>query len=411
VPFVRADSHLEASTLTGAIANLYGKSWRELDLDHSGDHLGGKNGESSLVHQYSDASSKRASGPSACEWKKLIAGSRESDEEGEKVTIMPPKGNSEQATKMKEALVAHESVPQEGTVLTMREVIFYQSRIERAPFLFTLGRKMLHRAIPGGWRLTQVLKKRSSRKTSPSNVGDRFSIYVPAEQPERYAPEDLVDYERELLDALVQSASAKSGPITFVDCGADIGLMSILIAKRLPRIAEIIALEPNAHVFSILQRNLGGLAIRCSAVLAGASDFNGRGELRSPDYDNSDHGRYLAPVSDGGFPVMTVDSLQISAQTLILKIDVEGGELGVIHGAAETIKRAEAAIIAVEAHPKVAKRTGIDPVRVLSEMAGIRPFRFQVAELPDLNLNLSRPFFDQVRDSLQVYNIVGTSDH
>ena len=139
------------------------------------------------------------------------------------------------------------------------------------------------------------------------------------------------------------------------------------------------------------------------------SEFTGCGALISPNYDGSHHARYLAQVPQGGFPVTTIDSLSMDAVDLLIKIDVEGGEIGVIRGAINTIKLAQSVVLSVEAHPKVFGRTGVDPIRVLKEIAAIRPFRFTVAEDGKSDLDLSKPFFAQVPDKTEIYNIVGVS--
>jgi hypothetical protein len=114
-------------------------------------------------------------------------------------------------------------------------------------------------------------------------------------------------------------------------------------------------------------------------------------------------------VPQGGFPVTTVDALTLKATNVLLKIDVEGGEIGVIRGALRTLSEAEKAIVSVEAHPKVFGRTGIDPIMILRELAVIRSFKFIVAETGDANLDLSRPFFEQQKKDGTIYNIVCSS--
>lgn len=49
-------------------------------------------------------------------------------------------------------------------------------------------------------------------------------------------------------------------------------------------------------------------------------------------------------------------------------------------GARQTISQAETAVIIFEAHPKVAKRIGRDPISCVNLLLGIRPFRFFIAE-------------------------------
>ena len=70
---------------------------------------------------------------------------------------------------------------------------------------------------------------------------------------------------------------------------------------------------------------------------AAVADFAGRGRMDSPDWDPSDHARYLVPADDGDVDVLRVDDLPVEpGAPVVLKIDVEGGELAVLRGARET---------------------------------------------------------------------------
>jgi hypothetical protein len=81
----------------------------------------------------------------------------------------------------------------------------------------------------------------------------------------------------------------------------------------------------------------------------------------------------------------------------------------VIRGAKQTIAKSPRVIVAIEAHPLVAARTGIDPINVLQELAAIRPFRFTVCETGQSNLDLSKPFFKQLPEKFYNCNVVAVS--
>jgi FkbM family methyltransferase len=229
---------------------------------------------------------------------------------------------------------------------------------------------------------------------------------LPAYTADRWDGLDVLNYEHCLISALAEAASACSGPVTIVDCGANIGLISVFLAARLDQVSRLIAFEPSPETFPVLRQALAGLPIEAEAIQMAVSDFDGRGELRSPAYDSSDTARYVVQVPEGGFPVTTVDALSLQAANLLIKIDVEGGEIGVIRGASRSLAEADKAILSIEAHPKVFQRTGIDPITILREIAAIRPFQFTVAETGESNLDLSRPFFEQQPNDGTVYNII-----
>jgi FkbM family methyltransferase len=186
-------------------------------------------------------------------------------------------------------------------------------------------------------------------------------------------------------------------------------LFSVLLLSKIDRITKVIAFEPNDDSYAILQKTLAEQPCESSALRRAVSDFSGFGELKSPDYDQDDTGRYLSPVDFGGFSISTVDDVLIERPVYcILKIDVEGGELPAIKGARACIEAAKGVIVAVEAHPKVAARTGIDPIEVLRFLEKLRPFEFAVAELPDQQLQIAQPFFEQVEPTM-TYNVVCSS--
>lgn len=286
--------------------------------------------------------------------------------------------------------------------------------LDRAPLLLSLVRFMMRRRIRGAWRLYELLKRRGyfQSKIIRYEIKKGFSVHVPIYRPERrWDRFDLLHYECELLDTLVHIASTSNSPLTIVDCGADLGVISILLAARLSRISRILAFEPNSESFSLLQKNLNGIPIAHEAFQLAVSDFAGRGELKNPDYDKYDQARYLVPVTEDGFSVTTLDSMQLSPQDLLIKVDVEGGELAVIRGARNTIAAAKTVIIATEAHPLVFGRTGIDPIVVLREIAAVRPFRFIVCETGKSDLDLSKPFFEQMpTNGAYNYNVVACSN-
>jgi FkbM family methyltransferase len=283
--------------------------------------------------------------------------------------------------------------------------------LDRPPLLFKWLKSLSRQGTRGTWRTTKLLERLGyfNGKVVRYEIEDRYSIYVPIYRPERWDHQDLLHYEHGLVETLVRTASASDSPLTIIDCGADLGLISILLAARLRRVSKIIAFEPSNEAFPILQKNLSGLPFKCEAFQAAVSDFTGQGELKTPDYDSSHHARFLSPVSKGGFPVTTVDSLSLDVTDVLVKIDVEGGEIGVVRGAARTIAAAGMAIISVEAHPKVFARTNLDPILVLREIAAVRPFRFTIAETGQSDLDLSKPFFEQVHNKAEIYNIVGSS--
>lgn len=279
----------------------------------------------------------------------------------------------------------------------------------KAPLSFRVGKLLIRKGVRGGYRML-ILAKRFGLLRSMVDVPllNGYRMAVPIDRDEnQWDREDLLQYEEELVSAVARAAADLPGPIVLVDCGADIGTLSVLLAMRVGRIAKVLAIEPNADVFEILRHNISRLPVPGEAVCAAVADFNGRGRLDLPEHNvRSEHARFLAPDPDGAFPVMRVDELPLQGfESVILKIDVEGGEAAVIAGAIRTIAKAAGVVITLEAHPEQVRRTGIDPMAVLRRLASVRPFEFRVCEDPGARLDLERPFFAQIDDG-RIYNLL-----
>jgi FkbM family methyltransferase len=284
--------------------------------------------------------------------------------------------------------------------------------LDRPPLLFTIDKFMMRHRIRGAYRLFEILKKRRyfDRKVIRYEIERGIVVHVPIFRPERrWDRFDLMHYEPELIGMLTTEARASDAPLTIIDCGADLGLVSMLLTARLMRVSRVIAFEPSEDEIPLLRKNLAGLPIQSDVVQAGVSDCAGQGVLRRPAYDGYNQARYVEHANNGGFEIVTLDSIEVPAEDLLIKIDVEGGEQAVVRGAKKTIAKSPRVIVATEAHPLVAARTGIDPISVLQELAAIRPFRFTVCETGQSNLDLSRPFFEQLPEKFYNCNVVAVS--
>lgn len=127
-----------------------------------------------------------------------------------------------------------------------------------------------------------------------------------------------------------------------VEVGANIGAMTVPLA-RTGGIARVLAIEPQPSLHRALAtncelNNLQNVETMCAAVGAAA------GSIVVPvlNYDepNNFGGLDLDPTRENGHrvPLITLDSLNLE-QLDLLKIDVEGMEIDVLRGGAETIKR------------------------------------------------------------------------
>lgn len=272
----------------------------------------------------------------------------------------------------------------------------------RPPGLFRLARHLSRRRAPGGYRLLDTTRRLGLlERVVRYRVTDAVTLDVPIWRPENaWDRPDLFAYQSELIDDLVGAVEGMGAPVTLLDCGADIGLVSVLVAARCAdRLESVVAVEPNQTAYRVLEGNLARLPVPARSCLAAVSDFTGRGELASPEYDSSDHARFLVAAGDGDIPVVRIDDLEIPPQShLVIKLDVEGGEQQALSGARRTLEGSARFAVSFEAHRAVAQRTGIDPVEIIEFLNGLRPCDVSVSEFPGVPITTARPFFSQVVD-------------
>jgi FkbM family methyltransferase len=270
----------------------------------------------------------------------------------------------------------------------------------RPPLAFRLARALIRRRMPGGWRMLAPLA-RSGRlqRVVRHELADGVSLDVPLwRKVNQWDLPDLLAYDPPLIDDLAAAAESLPRPLVFVDCGADIGTVTALLAAR-ARLDRLIAFEPNAEAFPFLRDSLARLP-GAEAHHAALADFAGRGELRSPPHDASDHAKYVAPAEPGDFPVRSIDSLGLAPDGgLLLKIDVEGGELAVLRGAEASLRASAGFAISFEAQREQAARTGIEPMEIVRFIEQIRPCEVTVSDLPGFRPDRERPFFSQIPDA------------
>lgn len=147
---------------------------------------------------------------------------------------------------------------------------------------------------------------------------------------------DFRHWEYATILAFVRLARMSRG---FVDVGAYTGAYSLVAAAANPDI-EIVAIEPNARIFPLLQGNLRLNGIRCQSRMEGLGARPGSARLVVPDDATTAH-----LTGDGaqsaGQPVIveTLDQVANSMATVdLVKIDVEGSELDVLEGGRETLR-------------------------------------------------------------------------
>src|SRR5262249_20970983 len=147
-------------------------------------------------------------------------------------------------------------------------------------------------------------------------------------------------YEPETRDVILEFLP-KEG--TLIDVGANIGALAIPIARLRPH-ANIVCIEADPEIHRLLRINLERnccTRAQIACCLAGACDAHLTPFYRAPD---EKFGMGSIGPQFGVSPIMlrqrTLDGLAAEMevnQIDVIKIDVEGAELGVLQGAARSL--------------------------------------------------------------------------
>jgi FkbM family methyltransferase len=128
---------------------------------------------------------------------------------------------------------------------------------------------------------------------------------------------------------------------TFVDCGANVGLWSLVAARSVGPSGKVFAFEPNPRTHARLARHIAHNALAdivtafpsCAGAVVGTLPF-----LCQPEHNVS----HVASAGDAGatpLPVTTLDAALGDAPVHGIKIDVEGHEFAVLLGAGKLLQR------------------------------------------------------------------------
>lgn len=150
---------------------------------------------------------------------------------------------------------------------------------------------------------------------------------------------------------------------TVLDIGADVGFFTVLFSQLVGPAGRVIALEPFKKTYSILLKNIKGLH-NVEALNIAADEVNGEKSFH-PDthslyYEKNDKGMLVQTVKlDDYFPNLKVD---------IVKIDVEGGEGGVLRGMESILHNNSDIQVIIEIAPRIMNNIGLKPEDLLKKL-------------------------------------------
>ncbi len=183
-------------------------------------------------------------------------------------------------------------------------------------------------------------------------------------------------YESQLMTTLLRPG------MTVIDIGAHVGYYSLLAAKAIGPTGRVISFEPAPGNFDLLVHNihLNGLGKIIQAENAALGDVSGELNLYLSSYNTGDHRIYSTLSDDDGIfnagalrqsvrvAVMALDEYlaerEISKVDLV-KIDVQGAEMGVLSGMKKTLLGNSELFLFTEFWPHGLRRFGTEPHRLL----------------------------------------------
>lgn len=222
--------------------------------------------------------------------------------------------------------------------------------------------------------------------------------------PENYYLDEFIPFT-EVINTL-------EGDVSFFDLGADIGVVSALVAGRCSNIRQVVAVEPNPNSFGILKQNLQALSVPALALNCAVSNYCGRANLHFQNQLGSDHEGFITPQEEGNTQVFTLsqlvrDNALVLSENRVIKIDVEGQEINTIEGAAELITGAKQVVILLELHPEVLQRDGLSAESLFQAAEAIAPFEWFLPAQENRKVDRNKAFFSQFPE--KQYDVIGVS--
>lgn len=138
-------------------------------------------------------------------------------------------------------------------------------------------------------------------------------------------------HEFTMLEAIAKMDLPKG---TFLDIGAHVGNHSVFFAKYCSSCAQVMAFEASPITFEIAVQNMDMYGNTFIANMAVGAE-PGRCKVNH----NSERPGQSVVVSGNQVSMTTIDYVQFIYPPVLMKIDVEGGEIDVLKGAKETIAK------------------------------------------------------------------------
>jgi len=221
----------------------------------------------------------------------------------------------------------------------------------------------------------RVLRRRTLTK-----LGDKSKIWVDLHR--NGASKVVYANPPDYPEMLTWRSDLRQGDL-FIDVGANVGSYAIWAAELG---AEVVALEPAADTFALLEENVALNAYPVTTVCAAAGPMPGTARFTS----GRDSVNRLDPHGSVEIVMTTIDSIVQGRSVAGMKVDVEGFEIDVLRGCEQALSEQRVRLIQLEWNSTSIKAVGTDrrPVADLLAQYGYslyRPDRYGVlAPLTDM---------------------------
>jgi len=237
----------------------------------------------------------------------------------------------------------------------------FTDRLDRAgvPLLGWISSRWKRQAVRGLFRLASPLLPRAVTVQGVRITAPRSHLFGYVLQP--HEPELVALFDRYL------------GPgMTAVDVGANIGYLSLQMARRVGPAGRVLAVEPAPENLAWLRHNLALNGCRnVEVVAAGAGAARRRRRLHTGE--GSTRHSFHGPAATSAPTGVEVDEIPIDelvgGPVHLVKIDVEGAELEVLDGMRRILRESPDLRLIVEWSPYLLKRAGQRPERLVEMLA------------------------------------------
>jgi FkbM family methyltransferase len=169
-----------------------------------------------------------------------------------------------------------------------------------------------------------------------------------------------------------------------VDVGANIGVYTLLVARLVGRSGRVLAFEPTPETCRRLQENLALNGVECvNAQQVAVSDRSGTMTFTT---DRDTGNRFTFDTSYAGrsisVPVTTLDEVLGDSNCCLVKIDAEGAEPLILHGARRALAQRRLSVLQLELVERFVRRAGSSVYEIRDRLAenGYRLWTYEAGE-------------------------------